>query len=87
MGALIQKSVKVTPEMDQWIKEMTEQIRCSENHFMVESFQGTIDMIDDPARASIPRIVWLALSAKAHNAAPPPLPAKGAGGIGRMIWW
>ncbi len=87
MGALIQKSVKVTPEMDVWITETAKQISCSENRFMVESLQSTIDMINHPSGAHIPRIVWLALSAKAHSAGPPPPPRKGVEGVGRMSWW
>lgn len=87
MGALIQKSVKVTSEMNVRIGELRKQTGYSENQFIVQSLQGTFDMIDNPSQAVLPKIVWLALGARSYEMAPPPLPAYRKPPVGRMSWW
>jgi hypothetical protein len=86
MGVLIQKTVKVTPELNARIERITEQLGCKESQFMIQCFQGVFDMIDNP-RAVMPRVVCLGIAAKAHKAAPLRLLSNSPPAVNRMSWW
>jgi hypothetical protein len=82
----IQKSVKAPPDVSVRIRQIADSIGYSENQFMLQSIESIIGMIDNPQHAAIPRVVWLAASARTHQYASPPLPRR-PNRVPRISWW